>query len=123
MSPRDLRGARDDFEWNLRASIRIQEAVRFLEGVGELRVAKTAEHRDVRDHLEQPMKALLEFFRRSGARVAPRGGLRCLDRRRIRDATEFREDDRLAAMRITIQRQHAPAGTTAVEQLLTLHLR
>src|SRR6185312_4313491 len=97
--------------------------VRLLEGVRELRVAEAAEQRRVGDHVDQLAITLHQFLLSARIRVSPYPARQGLVRFVQRDAAELGQHDRLAAMRIAVEGEDAPAGTAAVEQLLELDLR
>src|SRR4051812_38630069 len=105
------RRARDLRKRNLRRAIRVEQTVDLLERVRELRVAEPAEERRFDDGDDEIAVTRREVLVAARGRIAPRSPVECSPRHATEcDAAEFREHDRLAAVWIAVEREHAPPG-------------
>src|SRR5262249_22516239 len=109
-------GGGDLVQRKLRRAIHVQEAVRFLIGIRELRVAEAREEGMIADDLQEPPVAIRELLRASGARIAQCrafvGGKG--------DATELGEEHRAVDVRMLRERDEPPGGKATIPERVEL---
>ncbi len=92
-----------------------EQAVCFLESIGELGITKTAEHRGFAHHFQQLAVNSQEFFIAFSIGIAPDLWHARFGTFGIGDTAKLGEDNRLAAVRVTVQGQDPATRTAPVE--------